>query len=76
MDWTSVSPRFNETLEEGEVVMATKRDSREINPTSNISNGLTQDGFANALRNFQLANGLQPTGKLDADTIQKMTKLR
>jgi len=45
-------------------------------PDDNLSRGLSDEEFTDALRSFQLANGLDPTGELDENTIRTMTKLR
>ena len=78
-DWTASSPRINETIDEGETAEATDSEDENYELTysiSNISGGLSPEEFSDALRSFQIANGLDPTGELDQETILTMTKIR
>ena len=51
-------------------------DINAANPDDSFSRDLSEEEFTDALRNFQLANGLDPSGELDDNTIRTMTKLR
>ena len=84
-DWASVSPRANETVEEGGQ-WGRQEASIDVNQTKGMSRidfvtkqkfqELSDQKFKEALKSFQQASGLVVTGILDESTMFVMSQPR